>query len=154
MPPRLTAPQAQAEDADQGLRPRRLGDFIGQAQLKTNLEVFIAAARARGEALDHALFAGPPGLGKTTLAQIVAAPREEVTATTTNTGTVKIGSTATATGTTPDGEGDSFAARAQATVIGGYHQEASLEENTDGTARTTTTNAASGSASGPSAGRI
>jgi holliday junction DNA helicase RuvB len=70
---RLVAPEGQAADADQSLRPRRLAEFIGQAQLKANLEVFIAAAKSRAEAMDHVLFAGPPGLGKTTLAQIMAA---------------------------------------------------------------------------------
>jgi holliday junction DNA helicase RuvB len=61
------------EDADATLRPRRLEEFVGQEQLKEQLGVSIAAAAARGEALDHVLLAGPPGLGKTSLAQIVAA---------------------------------------------------------------------------------
>jgi len=69
---RLVSPQAAEEDLDQSLRPRRLSQFIGQRQLRTNLGVFIEAARSREEALDHVLFAGPPGLGKTTLARILA----------------------------------------------------------------------------------
>ncbi len=73
MSERLVRPQAGDDDAESGLRPRRLAEFVGQPQLRANLGVFIEAARARGEAMDHALFAGPPGLGKTTLAQIVAA---------------------------------------------------------------------------------
>jgi len=73
MSARLVAPQASGEDQDGTLRPQRLGEFIGQAQTRANLEVFIQAARGRREPLDHVLFAGPPGLGKTTLAQIVAA---------------------------------------------------------------------------------
>src|SRR5262245_17570290 len=61
-----------AEGGEAALRPARLTDFVGQPGLRANLGVFLEAARARGEALDHVLFYGPPGLGKTTLAQIVA----------------------------------------------------------------------------------
>jgi len=69
----LLSAEAQAEDeSDATLRPQRLADFVGQAQARANLEVFIGAAKVRGQALDHVLFVGPPGLGKTTLAQIVA----------------------------------------------------------------------------------
>jgi Holliday junction DNA helicase RuvB len=60
------------DDLDRSLRPKRLDDFVGQDRVKEQLAVFIEAARARGEALDHVLLAGPPGLGKTSLAQIVA----------------------------------------------------------------------------------
>src|ERR1700685_4642920 len=66
-------PERRDEDAAEAtLRPQRLSEFIGQEQARKNLSVFIEAARARREALDHVLFVGPPGLGKTTLAQIVA----------------------------------------------------------------------------------
>ena len=69
---RLVTPEARGDDADSSIRPLALGEFIGQAQARANLSVFIQAAKARGDALDHVLFVGPPGLGKTTLAQIVA----------------------------------------------------------------------------------
>ena len=70
---RLIEPDKRGEDEfDTHLRPQVLDEFIGQRQAKSNLKVFIEAARNRGEALDHVLFAGPPGLGKTTLAQIVS----------------------------------------------------------------------------------
>jgi Holliday junction DNA helicase RuvB len=65
-------PQGFEKGEEGALRPLSLDDFTGQKDLRENLRVFIAAARARGEAMDHALFFGPPGLGKTTLAQIVA----------------------------------------------------------------------------------
>src|SRR5579864_8884676 len=72
-PQRVIAGKRAEEDAAElALRPQTLDDFIGQKQVRENLKIFIAAARARGEALDHVLFHGPPGLGKTTLAQIVA----------------------------------------------------------------------------------
>ncbi|MGQ7794157.1 Holliday junction branch migration DNA helicase RuvB [Faunimonas sp. B44] len=69
---RLVTPAERGEDQDQSLRPQRLADFVGQARARANLQIFIEAARARREALDHVLFVGPPGLGKTTLAQIVS----------------------------------------------------------------------------------
>ncbi|MDP2697118.1 Holliday junction branch migration DNA helicase RuvB [Thalassospira sp.] len=71
---RLLAGERRAEDIQDGsLRPRRLDDFTGQKEVRENLDVFIQAARGREEAMDHVLFFGPPGLGKTTLSQIVAA---------------------------------------------------------------------------------
>src|ERR1043166_1679289 len=70
---RVIAPQQTEEDSfESSLRPKSLSEFVGQQQARENLSVFIQAAKARGEALDHVLFSGPPGLGKTTLAQIVA----------------------------------------------------------------------------------
>ena len=71
-PARLVSAEARGEDPDASLRPQLLADFVGQAKARANLQVFIEAARGRNEALDHVLFVGPPGLGKTTLAQIVA----------------------------------------------------------------------------------
>jgi holliday junction DNA helicase RuvB len=68
----LLNPRRTPEDADAALRPKSLAEFVGQAAAKDNLSVFIESARGRKEAMDHVLFFGPPGLGKTTLAQIVA----------------------------------------------------------------------------------
>ncbi|WP_371877296.1 Holliday junction branch migration DNA helicase RuvB [Alsobacter ponti] len=71
-PRRLVTPEKREDDLETSIRPLVLDDFVGQAAARANLKVFIEAARTRGEALDHVLFVGPPGLGKTTLAQIVA----------------------------------------------------------------------------------
>lgn len=68
----VTAERREDDAADASLRPQRLAEFVGQQQARANLGVFIEAARKRNEALDHVLFVGPPGLGKTTLAQIVS----------------------------------------------------------------------------------
>ncbi|WP_411816480.1 Holliday junction branch migration DNA helicase RuvB [Hyphococcus sp. DH-69] len=69
---RLIDGDTKPDDLDAALRPKMLDDFVGQASAKDNLRIFVGAAKARSEALDHVLFHGPPGLGKTTLAQIVA----------------------------------------------------------------------------------
>src|SRR5215207_102926 len=72
-PSRIVTPERRSDDVgDTALRPQLLSEFVGQAQARANLSIFIEAARKRNEALDHVLFHGPPGLGKTTLGQIVA----------------------------------------------------------------------------------
>ena len=74
MEKRVISTQVQEEDIkiEKSLRPQTLDDYIGQQKAKENLKVYIEAAKQRGEALDHVLFYGPPGLGKTTLAGIIA----------------------------------------------------------------------------------
>ena len=69
---RMVSSERKPEDADAAMRPKHLDDFVGQSQAKDNLKVFVSAAAKRGQAMDHVLFHGPPGLGKTTLAHIVA----------------------------------------------------------------------------------
>ena len=76
MTERLVAGTEQQEDADVSLRPRRLDEFVGQAHAKQTLQIAIDAAKIRQESLDHAIIYGPPGLGKTTLAHIIAAEME------------------------------------------------------------------------------
>ena len=71
-PDPILRPDRLADDGDKALRPKGLHEFIGQAEARSNLKVFIQSAQQRGEAMDHTLFYGPPGLGKTTLAQIIA----------------------------------------------------------------------------------
>ncbi len=70
---KITAPQVQQGDSDETLRPSHFDDYIGQTKVKDNIRVFVEAARMRGKVMDHALLYGPPGLGKTTLAHIMAA---------------------------------------------------------------------------------
>ena len=71
---RMVSPKPRGEDIplDTSLRPRSLSEYIGQERIKENLHIFISAAKARGEALDHVLLYGPPGLGKTTLSHVIA----------------------------------------------------------------------------------
>ena len=70
--PREVSPERQEEDCDRSLRPRGLDEYVGQPEVVANLRVFMEAARLRDEPLDHMLVSGPPGLGKTTLAHLVA----------------------------------------------------------------------------------
>ena len=68
----ILSPEKNPDDNDRALRPESLAEFIGQAEVRANLKVFVESAKRRGEAMDHTLFYGPPGLGKTTLAQIMS----------------------------------------------------------------------------------
>ena len=70
---RIVHRQMQEDETENSLRPKSMEDYIGQSKVKENLQVFIEAAKQRGEPLDHTLLYGPPGLGKTTLANIIAA---------------------------------------------------------------------------------
>ena len=72
MEERIVSPEAMGNDSEVSLRPRTFADYIGQKKVKENMEIFIEAAKKRNESLDHCLFYGPPGLGKTTLANIIA----------------------------------------------------------------------------------
>ncbi len=72
MEERIVSPEVLGNDSEMSLRPRTFADYIGQKKVKENMEIFIEAAKKRNESLDHCLFYGPPGLGKTTLANIIA----------------------------------------------------------------------------------
>ena len=74
VPDRLISPDSAPEDKalDRAIRPRQLADYVGQPAVREQMEIFIGAARQRRETLDHVLIFGPPGLGKTTLAHIIA----------------------------------------------------------------------------------
>ena len=70
--PQLQDDDGQEEILEKSLRPRKLSEYIGQDKVKENMKIYIEAAQKRGEPLDHCLFYGPPGLGKTTIANIIA----------------------------------------------------------------------------------